>query len=123
VSRIGKPRGAQPKPKTVRDPQYLEWLRRRPCVFCKAPPPSEASHHGKRGMGLKPSDHEALPLCRVHHQRWHDKGSPHPIWDDLPRDEKRERLRLLAADYRYTYLHAQPSPGMRDRLARLLARR
>ena len=88
-----------PKTKTVRDEDYLAWLRVLPCAFCAAPSPSEPSHHGPGGTGLKASDHLALPACRRCHQRFHTKGSPHPRWDALTRDEKRERFAKLAAEY------------------------
>lgn len=84
------------KPKTPRDPSYLTWLRTLPCVFCDAPPPCEASHHGPSGMGTKASDYGALPACRQCHQRWHDKGSPHITWDDCDKYQKRDLFAALA---------------------------
>lgn len=94
-----------PKEKTVRDPVYLAWIRAQPCVFCGSAPPNEASHHGLRGMGLKASDHEAVPACRRCHQRHHDKGSPAPKLDGLTREERREVYWKIATVLRVRYLN------------------
>jgi hypothetical protein len=59
-------------------------------------PPSEVSHHGKHGTGTKPSDHEALPACRNCHWHWHNAGVPHTSWQNLSKNDKRDRFRLLA---------------------------
>lgn len=92
-----------PKPQTIRDEKYLAWLRKQPCAFCFAPPPSEASHHGKHGIGIKPSDHEALPACRRCHQRHHDKGSPHRRFDAMTPEQRHDRYRAMARDWREIY--------------------
>jgi len=63
-----------PKQARVRSPQYLAWLRTQPCAACAAPPPSEASHHGPRGLGQKADDDRAIPLCQRCHAFWHHKG-------------------------------------------------
>jgi len=97
-----------PKTKTPRDPRYLAWLRERPCAFCQAPEPSEVSHHGRNGMGMKASDHLALPACKPCHTRHHSKhASPHPRYDKLTQDEKREAYELLALKHRERYLLAK----------------
>ena len=59
------------KPKTPRSSKYLAWLRTLPCAWCGRGPPSEASHHGRRGIGLKASDLDAIPLCRQCHRHHH----------------------------------------------------
>lgn len=87
-----------PKLKTPRDSRYLDFIRSFPCVFCART--AEASHHGKHGMGLKPSDYNAIPLCRQHHQRWHNIGSPHFTWDGLAKEEKAERFEAIAQRFR-----------------------
>lgn len=91
---------AVPKVKPARSRKYLAWLRAQPCVVCGSREDVEASHHGAHGTATKPSDHEALPVCRVHHHRWHQKGSPHMSWDHLTREEKRARFAFLAAEHR-----------------------
>jgi len=67
---------AQPKPRTPRDPRFLDWLRSRACDHCGAPPRSEAAHFGPdRGVGLKASDYEACSLCTTCHGYWHNHGT------------------------------------------------
>jgi hypothetical protein len=91
---------AVPKAQPVRDRAYLAWLRSQPCCVCGSRADVEASHHGTHGVGSKPSDHDALPLCATHHRRWHDRGSPHPSWEHLTREEKRARFAFLVAEHR-----------------------
>lgn len=67
---------------TDRDPVYLARIRQLPCLKC-GDCPSEAAHvrmqsaaHGKRGgIGKKPADKWALPLCTGCHTR--DRDSQH----------------------------------------------
>ncbi len=93
-----------PKTKTPRDPAYLRWLRVQPCAFCRRPGPSEVSHHGRRGMSLKASDHLALPSCHRCHQRHHSKASsPHPRYDALTVDQRRDAYAELAERHRALY--------------------
>lgn len=60
----------------VECPAFLAFVRRRPCCACGAPAPSQAAHVrmgeprlGKRnaGIGEKPSDRWAVPLCAPCH--------------------------------------------------------
>lgn len=60
---------------------HLDFIRRLPCLCCPAPAPSEAAHvrygslrHGKRptGLGEKPSDQWAVPLCAKDHREGPD---------------------------------------------------
>jgi len=60
----------QPKQKTYRNKDYLNYIRSLPCLIC-GNPESEA-HHVRRqywmaSMGRKPHDYVAIPLCRTHH--------------------------------------------------------
>jgi hypothetical protein len=67
---------------TITDTLYLEQVRELPCLKCgiEPPPNNEAAHvrmqsgaHGKRsGMGKKPGDKYALPLCASCHRLDHD---------------------------------------------------
>lgn len=59
------------KPRTPRSSTYLRWLRTQPCCWCGRRPPSEASHHGRRGMGKKASDLLAISLCSRCHGHHH----------------------------------------------------
>jgi len=64
-----------PKPKTKRDPKYLKYIRSFPCHVChyyKSTAHHEPINH--RGMGLKGSDRETIPLCRRCHTNRHTVG-------------------------------------------------
>jgi len=72
---VGKREAGQRQPR-VKDAAYLNFIRRQPCCVCGAPAPSQAAHirsgypeAGWRptGMQERPSDHRALPLCRLCH--------------------------------------------------------
>lgn len=74
------------KPKPGDDPNYLNFIRTRPCVCCYAElirseigpegvlsvcaprPTSEAAHVGPRGLGQKCPDRQTVPLCAQHHR-------------------------------------------------------
>lgn len=70
------------KPRRVRDPKYLAWIRTQPCDvwdFCgeTCSKKSDAHHvreKGRGGVGTKPSDRRAIPLCRNAHRLYHDVG-------------------------------------------------
>lgn len=68
------------RPRQHRD-SHLDFIRSLPCLCCPAPAPSEAAHvrygslrHGKRstGLGEKPSDQWAVPLCPRDHREGPD---------------------------------------------------
>lgn len=67
-----------PKPHTYRDDDYLAWLRTLPCIVPKCKKPSEASHTGDHGYGIKAMDYQAVPMCHDHHiasnSSWHGLG-------------------------------------------------
>ncbi len=65
------------RPRAVRVPAYLAWLRTLPCTWCKAAAPSECSHHGPHGIATKASDLRAIPLCgpRGCHAHYHKHGT------------------------------------------------
>jgi putative HNHc nuclease len=59
-----------------RDPKYLAAIRRLPCLVCRAAP-CDAAHvriGSHTGMGQKPSDRRAVPLCHRHHRQQHSIG-------------------------------------------------
>jgi hypothetical protein len=59
---------------TPRNPEYLAFIRSKPCCACGRP--AEAHHAlGRRGVGVKPSDFGCVPLCREHHRECHEKGT------------------------------------------------
>lgn len=49
-----------------------ELCRRSPCHVCGAPPPSDPHHVVTRERGGL--DEHTVPLCRAHHEEWHDAG-------------------------------------------------
>jgi hypothetical protein len=95
-----------------RDPAFLAWLRRLPCVacmveggFCGA---TEAAHIrfsdarlGRVNPGLqrKPSDRWATPLGRGHHQRDQHAGAERAFWERL-RVDPGELAIALHADFK-----------------------
>ena len=62
-----------PKPHTDKDPAYIAWIRRQPCVITGRSP-CEAHHTETGGMGMKGSDYSAVPLFWTEHKRCHDVG-------------------------------------------------
>lgn len=59
------------KDRRYRNRKYLDFIRKKPCVFCNQPPKSEAHHHLgvlPGGVAEKPSDLMAVPACRTHHE-------------------------------------------------------
>lgn len=65
-----------PKRQPIRDPGHLKFITTLPCLICDQEPSDP--HHLKAltdgGMGIKPSDSFAVPLCRQHHSELHQKG-------------------------------------------------
>lgn len=73
----------------LHDTKYLELLRTKPCCTCGRAPPTEAAHIRMTclaidkpitGMGRKPDDRYALPLCAWCHREAPD--SQHNIGDE-----------------------------------------
>ena len=65
-----------PKPKRIKDPKYLEWIKKRVCLcaytWCGG---DIVPHHIEAGgMGTKCDDTKTIPLCAKHHRELHDKG-------------------------------------------------
>lgn len=57
-----------------RSPKYLAFVRSHPCLACRAINEIEAHHvrfPGEAGVGQKPSDMTAVPLCNAHHRAFH----------------------------------------------------
>jgi len=62
-----------PKPRRYKDKKHLAMVRKEPCCFCFANPPSEASHQSwidGTGFSSKPNDLQTIPTCHA----CHDKG-------------------------------------------------
>lgn len=66
---------SNPKQKTFRSPEYLDWVRQQECCVCGTTPPTEAHHligTGKLGgMGMKAPDWTCIPVCHHCHQNIH----------------------------------------------------
>lgn len=87
------PAPAPRKDASDKDAAYLALVRQCPCLHCGMEP-SEAAHvrmssaaFGKAsGLGKKPADSWALPLCAEHHRLARDcqhSGSEHVFWDSI----------------------------------------
>jgi hypothetical protein len=87
-----RPRERRAKPATrparERNEGHLEAIRQLPCLSCQADPCGEAAHvrmtdraAGKvnPGLGAKPDDRFALPLCHTCHMEQH-RGSEIAFW-------------------------------------------
>ena len=57
----------------ARSPEYLDYIRQKPCCVCQISP--AVPHHTARGgTGLKGSDFSCVPLCVAHHGLVHSMG-------------------------------------------------
>lgn len=93
LKRVAAPAVRPPKTEAERDPAYLALVRDLPCLHCGTEP-SEAAHvrmasaaFGKAsGLGKKPEDRWALPLCSADHRllatSQHERGEQQ-FWADL----------------------------------------
>lgn len=67
-----------PKPTREKDDDYLAFVKRRPCLVHECKGVDVDAHHvrekGKGGIGTKPSDRRTVPLCRKHHDFYHQQG-------------------------------------------------
>ncbi len=76
LSHIPKRSGAPKEGNPIRDPGFLAFIRTFPCEFCGTTQGVQAHHFGAHGMATKASDHEAIPLCYLHHvEGWHRHGT------------------------------------------------
>ena len=77
LRKAGEAMNPDPKPKSVRNPKYLLWLRNQQCVNCgrykSALMDIVPMHHGG-GMAIKGDDSKALPGCTQCHAREHREG-------------------------------------------------
>jgi hypothetical protein len=90
------------KPDFRRRVQHLAFIRLLPCVACGKAAPSEAAHvrtGTDGGVGMKPGDRYAVPLCAACHARQHRVGEL-TFWSALRIDPVNVALRLwtISAD-------------------------
>lgn len=68
----------QIRPKRERDEQYLVWIRKQPCLTSPRCSGLIEAHHvreeGNGGIGTKPPDMRAVPLCVSMHRVYHNQG-------------------------------------------------
>jgi hypothetical protein len=61
-----------------RSEEYLQFIREQACLVCGTSPcdPHHLNFKGNQsgGMGLKTSDYRTIPLCRIHHNEYHNVG-------------------------------------------------
>jgi hypothetical protein len=76
----------RPRPRRARpdkdDAEYIAWLKEQRCCAPAArhPGPSDPHHRPGEGMGLRSHDHEAIPLCRLHHKQVDVFAGPFAGW-------------------------------------------
>ena len=76
--------------------QHLAFVRQLSCVACGKAEPSDAAHVRTAtdgGVGMKPSDRYAVPLCTVCHAKQHRIGEL-TFWSALRIDPLNVALRL-----------------------------
>ena len=93
---------SKPKPNLRRPAQHLAFVRQLPCVACCKAAPSEAAHvrtGTDGGVGVKPGDRYAVPLCAACHAKQHGVGEL-TFWSGLRIDPLNVALRLwtISAD-------------------------
>jgi hypothetical protein len=90
------------KPNLLRRGQHLAFVRQLPCVACGKAAPSEAAHvrtAADGGVGMKPADRYAVPLCTTCHAKQHRMGEL-SFWSAFRIDPLNVSLRLwtISAD-------------------------
>ena len=87
---------SKPQPNLRRPAQHLAFVRQLPCVACGKAAPSEAAHVRTAtdgGIGVKPGDRYAVPLCAACHAKQHGVGEL-TFWSGLRIDPLNVALRL-----------------------------
>src|SRR5215471_149274 len=87
---------SKPKPSSRRRVQHLAFIRQLPCMACGRAAPSDAAHvrtGTDSGVGMKPGDRYAVPLCIACHAKQHRLGEL-TFWSALRIDPLNVALRL-----------------------------
>lgn len=117
-------------------PAFLAFVRRRPCCACGAPPRSQAAHIrvgnpevGKRstGIGEKPSDRWAVPLCADCHldapDSQHQMGGERAFWAKVRVDPFALATKLYAQFERRQKRSPEQKKAVASRARRILRKR
>jgi hypothetical protein len=93
---------SKPAPNFRRRMQHLAFVRQLPCVACGKAAPSDAAHvrtGTDGGLGMKPGDRYAVPLCTTCHAKQHRIGEL-TFWSALRIDPLNVAMRLwtISAD-------------------------
>ena len=68
-----RPVRLKPRKGRIEDPAYRRWIRTQPCLVqdrdCRGP--IDPNHVGRFGRG-RDNDYNAVPLCRRHHDLYHE---------------------------------------------------
>jgi hypothetical protein len=86
----------KPKPNLRRQVHHVAFVRQLPCVACGKAAPSDAAHvrtGTDGGVGIKPGDRYAVPLCTACHAKQHRVGEL-TFWSALRIDPLSVALRL-----------------------------
>ena len=86
----------KPKLDSHRRGQHLSFIRQLPCVACGRAAPSEPAHvrtGSDGGVGMKPGDRYAVPLCTACHAKQHRIGEL-SFWSALRIDPLNVAFRL-----------------------------
>ena len=67
------------KKKRIKNPELLESIREKPCLFC-GKSPSEAHHITTKGAGGGDTENNLMPVCRKHHAELHQIGYAKMGW-------------------------------------------
>lgn len=108
-----------------RDPDYLARIRQCPCLYCSLEPAGQAAHvrrqsgvHNKRGgLGKKPADKWAVPLCAEHHMLQHQVGELQ-FWYDAGIDPLRVCIELYKRRTDFVAMRAAVFGFIADRVRR-----
>jgi hypothetical protein len=87
---------SKPKPDLRKRVQHLVFVRLLPCVACGKAAPSKAAHvrtGTDGGVGMKPGDRYAVPLCATCHAKQHRVGEL-TFWSALRIDPVNVALQL-----------------------------
>ena len=81
--------------------KHLSFIRDKACIVCNTKHAIQAHHllkpwKGERGMGMKSSDHNVIPLCFTHHHELHNTGDEYKFFEKrgLPENHGKNLARL-----------------------------